>query len=220
MVGDQIQGSTDSATDHGYWIDWLDTIDAKIDAPFVSCPGNHDLYYNNITGDHWYPQRSGFPLDFAFTSHDNLFLIWNYTTDYDEPDANDLEFLTSTLTENQGRYSHVFIVNHSPSWWNHQLVSYEIVDTLHELFQNAGVTAVFNGHYHTYHARPYDGIEYIITGRAGGLQLNTDSTIWEPQDSGWTDPAYDNHGFVLVTIDTSGTVTYQQIVTYYEDPGL
>ena len=39
---------------------------------------------------------------------------------------------------------------------------------MHDVFLAHGVDAVFNGHYHTYFAGDYDGIEYTTLGSSGG----------------------------------------------------
>jgi hypothetical protein len=66
-----------------------------------------------------------------------------------------------------------------------------------DLFQRAGVKAMFSGHSHNFQHNQHEGINYFISGAAGKLEEGTPDHFEEAHTVSWSDS---NH-FLLVTID-------------------
>jgi len=63
-----------------------------------------------------------------------------------------------------------FVVYHAATWTGSQYhpPGYYAQTNLHPLFKNLGVNMVFNAHVHLYSRAIADGVNYIVTGGAGG----------------------------------------------------
>ncbi|MFN2382158.1 MAG: glycosyltransferase [Guyparkeria sp.] len=55
-------------------------------------------------------------------------------------------------------------------------------DQLHSLFREHGVDAVFSSNLHLFDRQERDGVEYVVTGGAGGLVLNDDTSFYHYVD--------------------------------------
>ncbi len=51
-------------------------------------------------------------------------------------------------------------------------------DRLHELFRSHGVDAVFSSNLHLFDQQTHDGVYYVVTGGAGGLVLNDETSFY------------------------------------------
>lgn len=70
-------------------------------------------------------------------------------------------------------------------------------DSLHSLFKKYHVNTVFAGHYHSYFQARYDGINYVIAGRAGG-GATTNNPTYMPKDSRYSAPDFEPHMYLIV----------------------
>lgn len=55
-------------------------------------------------------------------------------------------------------------------------------DRLHELFRSHGVDAVFSSNLHLFDHQTRDGVDYVVTGGAGGLVLNDETSFYHYVD--------------------------------------
>ncbi len=55
-------------------------------------------------------------------------------------------------------------------------------DRLHDLFREHGVDAVFSSNLHLFDRQELDGVTYVVTGGAGGLVLNDDTSFYHYVD--------------------------------------
>ncbi|WP_372590847.1 glycosyltransferase [Guyparkeria sp.] len=67
------------------------------------------------------------------------------------------------------------------------LADTEFRDRLHELFRKQGVDAVFSSNLHLFDRQERDGVNYVVTGGAGGLVLNDDTSFYHYVDVQVTD---------------------------------
>jgi len=143
----------------------------SIKAPYYQVPGNHDTH--SRTARRIYGKRFGKFYE-SFDYEDFHFVLLDTTEDqhwgYIGPA--ELEWLKKDLKQTKARA--VFVFTHFPVW-EPERVTPEYYDfwakTLHPLFRESRVRAVFAGHYHAYGpTREYDGIRYFITG-GGGAEL-------------------------------------------------
>jgi hypothetical protein len=142
-----------------------------IQVPYHQLPGNHDTHSKEARKI--YGQRFG-KFYGSFDYGDCHFVLLDNTEQerwgYLGPEQ--LAWLRNDLKETQARS--VFIFLHFPVW-EPERVTPEFYDfwakTLHPLFKESRVRAVFGGHYHAYGpTREFDGIRYFITG-GGGAEL-------------------------------------------------
>ncbi len=145
-----------------------------ITEPYHQVPGNHDTHSKEARKI--YVQRFGRcyrAFDYAgrhFVLLDNTEAErWGYLG------PEQLTWLKADLKAHST--APVFVFMHFPVW-EPERVTYEYYEfwsqTLHPLFKQSGVRAVFAGHYHSYGpSRDFDGIRYFITG-GGGAELIPD----------------------------------------------
>jgi hypothetical protein len=142
-----------------------------IQPPYYQVPGNHDTHSREAR--RIYERRFGRGYR-SFDYQDCHFLLldnsengrWGYLG------PAQLEWLKADLA--QARARQVFVFMHFPVW-EPERVTPEYYSfwsqTLHPLFKQSRVQAVFGGHYHSYGpTREFDGIRYFITG-GGGAEL-------------------------------------------------
>jgi len=163
-IGDMIEGYTDDTTVvNSQWKEYKSLI-APFTMPVYFTPGNHDIWdeaslklYQNHIGNPYYS------FDFKglhFVILDNS--RWRPGIELPEEQIN---WLISDLGKNKkAPYTFVFI--HKPFWF--ETIADNKTDTLHSLFSNYGVDAVFTGHYHTYFSDKFDNILYTSIGSSGG----------------------------------------------------
>jgi hypothetical protein len=142
-----------------------------VEPPYYQLPGNHDTHSKEarkIYGRRFGRFYQSFDYqDWHFVLLDNTEKQrWGYLG------PAQLEWLKADLKATRAKG--VFVFMHFPVWEPDRITPeyYEFWDqTLHPLFRNSRVRAVFAGHYHAYGpTREFDGIRYFITG-GGGAEL-------------------------------------------------
>ncbi len=168
-LGDLIYGYGPRSKE-GQWDKYQQVVKA-IEAPYYQVPGNHDTHSKEAR--RIYGRRFGKFYD-SFDYADCHFVLLDNTEaqrwGYIGPVQ--LQWLKNDLQ--QSRAQSVFVFFHFPIWEPERVSPnyYEFWEqTLHPLFKQYRVKAVFAGHYHSYGpSREYDGIRYFITG-GGGAEL-------------------------------------------------
>ncbi|MCX6926878.1 MAG: metallophosphoesterase [Verrucomicrobia bacterium] len=139
--------------------------------PYYQLPGNHDTHSKEarkIYGRRFGKFYQSFDYqDWHFVLLDNSEKErWGYLG------PAQLEWLKTDLKETRAKG--VFVFLHFPVWEPGRITPEYFAfweQTLHPLFKNSRVRAVFAGHYHAYGpTREFDGIRYFITG-GGGAEL-------------------------------------------------
>ena len=151
--------------------DKYEAVIKAVQVPYYQLPGNHDTHSKDAR--RIYGRRFG-KFYQSFDYGDCHFVLLDNTEDerwgYIGPAQ--LEWLKTDLKKTQARA--VFVFLHFPIWEPERITPayYEFwAQTLHPLFRESRVQAVFGGHYHTYGpTREFDGIRYFITG-GGGAEL-------------------------------------------------
>jgi Calcineurin-like phosphoesterase len=142
-----------------------------IEPPYYQVPGNHDTHSKEAR--RIYGRRFG-KFYQSFDYQDWHFVLLDNTENqrWGYMGPTELEWLKADLKKTQARG--VFVFMHFPVWEPERITPeyYELwAQTLHPLFKQSRVRAVFAGHYHAYGpTREYDGIRYYITG-GGGAEL-------------------------------------------------
>jgi len=184
-VGDEIEGYTsDSATLAQQWTEYQ-SITAGLTMPLYVIPSNH-----NITTDAQLPAYEhyvGKPLrSFDYGNlHFTIIDASRWESSAELP-KEQIAWLVNDLKASKAKYKFVFY--HKPFWQASLLEGKP--DTLHSIFRNFGVNAVFNGHDHIYFSANHDGILYTAVGSSGGRA--------DPGPSGLL------FHFVWVTVDQDG----------------
>ncbi|NIT37148.1 MAG: hypothetical protein GTN49_11745 [candidate division Zixibacteria bacterium] len=166
-VGDQIEGYTeDRETLEAQWDEYWAIAD-ELKAPFYICPGNHDIY-NDVMLEVWRERTKRAPC-YSFDYEGVHFTIldtgrWESSEEW-LAESGYREWLEKDLAKHK-RARLTVVIFHIPYWYD-TLAEGE-PDPLHEIFNEYGVDAVFNGHYHLYAAAEYDGIPYTMAGTSGG----------------------------------------------------
>ena len=151
--------------------DKYDAVIKTIQVPYYQTPGNHDTHSKEAR--RIYGRRFG-KFYQSFDYGDCHFVLLDNTENerwgYLGPAQ--LSWLKSDLKATSA--SNVFVFLHFPVWEPDRITPayYDFwAQTLHPLFKESRVRAVFGGHYHTYGpTREFDGIRYFITG-GGGAEL-------------------------------------------------
>ncbi|HWW00941.1 MAG TPA: metallophosphoesterase [Candidatus Acidoferrum sp.] len=145
-----------------------------IEAPYYQAPGNHDTHSKEAR--RIYTRRFGKCYQsFDFGGCHFVLLDNTEAQRGGYIGAVELAWLQDDLKGTKERPTFVFF--HFPVWEPERVAPkyYEFwAQTLHPLFKESCVRAVFAGHYHTYGpSREFDGIRYFITG-GGGAELIPD----------------------------------------------
>ncbi len=151
--------------------DRYETVVKGVQVPYYQLPGNHDTH--SKAARKVYGRRYG-KFYGSFDHGDCHFVLLDSTEEeqwgYVGPVQ--LAWLRTDLKETRARA--VFVFLHFPLWEPERVTSgcYQFWEqTLHPLFKESRVRAVFAGHYHAYGpTREFDGIRYFITG-GGGAEL-------------------------------------------------
>jgi hypothetical protein len=143
----------------------------NIEAPYFQLPGNHDTH--SKAARRIYGRRFG--KFFQSFDHEDCHFVLLDNTEHQRwgyLGPAQLEWLRKDLMETHARS--VFVFMHFPVWEPERVTPqyHEFWrNTLHPLFKETRVRAVFAGHYHTYGpTREFDGIRYFITG-GGGAEM-------------------------------------------------
>ena len=163
-VGDMIEGPVpDTMVMNEEWREYVSLIE-PLTSPLYFTPGNNDIF--NDFSEAWYREHVAEPY-YSF-DHDGLHFIILDNSRWEASQglpAKQLQWLADDLNSSaDAAYTMVFI--HKPFWY--ETTAKGEPDTLHNLFVNYGVDAVFTGHYHIYFSGLYDGIYYTSLGSSGG----------------------------------------------------
>ncbi|MFA5031726.1 MAG: metallophosphoesterase [bacterium] len=158
-VGDMIEGDNKD----NEWKEYKKII-SPLSMPIYFTPGNHDI--RDDTTCRIYENQIGKPYySFDYKNLHFIFLDnsrWESTV---ELPKEQIDWLTKDLQEHQ-KADYTFAFFHKPLWI--ETIFNGKTDTLHSLFRNYGVDAVFNGHLHSYFSGKLDNILYTIVGSSGG----------------------------------------------------
>jgi hypothetical protein len=168
-LGDLIYGYGPASKER-QWDKYEATI-RQLHVPYYQTPGNHDTHSKDAR--RVYERRFG-KFYQSFDYNDCHFVLLDNTEHerwgYMGPAQ--LNWLKDDLQRTRAKAVFVFV--HFPVWEPERITPeyYEFwAQTLHPLFKESRVRAVFGGHYHTYGpTREFDGIRYYITG-GGGAEL-------------------------------------------------
>ncbi|MDH4156491.1 MAG: metallophosphoesterase [candidate division Zixibacteria bacterium] len=163
-VGDMIEGPVpDTTVMNEEWREYASLVES-LTPPLYFTPGNNDIF--NDFSEAWYRQHVAEPY-YSF-DHSGLHIIildasrWEVSQGLP---AGQLQWLANDLGGSaDAAYTLVFM--HKPFWY--ETIARGEPDTLHNLFVNGGVDAVFTGHYHVYFSGMFDGIRYTSVGSSGG----------------------------------------------------
>jgi len=163
-VGDLIEGYTDDTVEvKREWEEYKKLL-KPLTMPIYLAPGNHDIW--DSTSLELYRRYIGEP-HYSFDIGDAHFVILDNSR-YDTVGAfpkEQIDWLIEDLEKNK-KAIYTFIVSHIPYWI--ETIANDKADTLHALFVEYGVDAVFTGHYHEYFSGEFDGIMYTGLGSSGG----------------------------------------------------
>lgn len=155
--------------------DKYESVIKEIEAPYYQVPGNHDTH--SKAARRIYGRRFGRFYQ-SFDYEDCHFVLLDNTEQqrWGYLGPRELDWLRRDLKETRARS--VFVFMHFPVWEPERVTPqyYEFWNkTLHPLFKQSRVRAVFAGHFHAYGpTRELDGIRYFITG-GGGAELIPDT---------------------------------------------
>ena len=185
-VGDMIEGYVDdSARIVSEWEEY-DSIVSVFSMPYYRTPGNHDVW-SDMSADIY--RARGYEPFYDFTRNDVHFVVldmgrWDFGNDLPRKQ---LDWLTDRLDQNSdARYTMVFM--HKPTWY--ETAAKGKSDTLHAIFSEYKVDAVFTGHYHEYFSQEIEGIKYTSLGSSGGATHKRASAM--------------EYHFAWVTVDDDG----------------
>ncbi len=185
-VGDQIEGySTDTAVLGKEWREYREIV-GPLTMHLYLTPGNHDITYDTALSV--YNKYAGEPY-YSFDIKGLHFVIldnsrWEIVQTLPQEQ---IDWLINDLGKNRNA-TNTFVFYHKPFWYAG--VAKNQPDTLHGIFKQFGVRAVFSGHFHIYFSGRYDGILYTDVGSSGG-----------ETDPGPTGLQYH---FLWVTVDDNG----------------
>jgi len=143
----------------------------NLKTPFLVAPGNHDVReggpeaYFDIFGSLYY----------SFDYGNSLFIVLDSSTEQ-AIDEVQLKWLEDQLQKN---YQHKFVFSHVPTFdprpnRSHKMKDEENSRQVMALFEKYQPDMVFFSHIHGFYDTAINGINYIITGGAGGELLDTD----------------------------------------------
>ncbi|MBN2226229.1 MAG: metallophosphoesterase [candidate division Zixibacteria bacterium] len=195
-VGDMIEGyETDTTICNEQWEEYLKIV-RPLSMPIYYTPGNHDITYDVAEGP--YRRYIGKPY-YAF-DHRGLHIIvmdnsrWESS---DELPSEQLTWLIDDLKTNRNA-PRTLVFMHKPFWYNSTAIGKP--DTLHSLFADFGVDAVFTGHFHHYFSGEFDGIRYTGIGSSGAGTHLGDNVLG--YHFGWV--TVDGDGMTIAPISMGG----------------
>lgn len=162
-VGDYIEGYVDdTARIHQEWDEFLGIL-STLSVPYYLVPGNHDIWSELSRGI--YKERVGEPYySFDYEKCHFIMIDTSVINDSDEMEQKQVEWLERDLKKHK-KARLTFVFYHKPFWFEAMAAGRD--DMLHAMFREYGVDYVITGHYHTYCAAEWDGIEYYIAGSSG-----------------------------------------------------
>jgi hypothetical protein len=185
-VGDEIEGySTDTVVLNQQWAEYWQLV-SPLTMPLYVIPSNHDVTYD-IAAPVFEHQVGKLNRSFTYRGLHFVILDVSRWESSAELPKDYLTWLIDDLKRNRNA-DYTFVFYHRPFWVN--TLALGKPDTLHSIFRNLGVDAVFNGHAHYYFTAQYDSILYTAIGSSGGVA-----------DSGPTGIQYH---YAWVTVDKDG----------------
>ena len=162
-VGDMIEGYVDDSAKIMEQKEEYDSLVSDLTAPLYFTPGNHDIS-NDIAESIFKGDRPHAYYSFDFnTVH---FIVLDNSR-FDDPygwPEDQIAWLRQDLNDHQNA-SQTLVFFHKPFW--NETIALGKPDTLHNIFRQYGVDAVFTGHYHAYFSGLYDGIKYLSVSSSG-----------------------------------------------------
>ena len=164
IVGDLIHGyNQDMGLIEREW-EAFDEATARFEMPVHLAAGNHDIW--DKASEEVYQSRYG-GLWYSFEVKGCHFVVLD-SEDQTAPGqiaGEQLKWLRADLAAAKGKA--IFVLLHRPLWdASYRASGWE--ENVHPLLAEAGVDAVFAGHWHSYRQMPTrDGVRYIVTGGAG-----------------------------------------------------
>jgi len=188
-------------------------MDADPEIPFYCCVGNHEWYT-----DDWNVQDTdystyldyvdfsdeaeasgGTELYYSFDWQGMHFIMMNTVEEWDGDDYTcptaQMDWLMNDLA---GNYEFIVLSFHNPMYSvraerpDRWAQAESLRDTFQDVFIEYGVDLVFNGHDHQYYRTVRDEIYYVVTGGGGAplYQIETENTVWQVGDVGFSDYHY------------------------------
>lgn len=142
----------------------------RFNMPVLCAIGNHDTAYENYSDWHEWEKRFGNPY-FRFDAGSVRFICLNNANHHLSEE--NYEFLEKSLKTDRRK----IVVMHRPANYLNPIYSTPMEDEegrFRKLVEEGGVTAVLTGHEHHSGIYKVGGVQYIVSGGAGG-QLNTDT---------------------------------------------
>lgn len=136
-----------------------------INCPIYYTAGNHDILDDDSA--RLFTLNTGCQPFYSFRVQNSTFIILDNAraSSYEDMDLEQRQWLEKTLAECP-RDENKFVFMHKPFWA--ETIGAGREDTIHELFCEYNVNAVFTGHWHQYAYNIFDDIEYFIVGSSGG----------------------------------------------------
>jgi len=143
---------------------------------------------------------------------DALFVSLYVPLQYNEVSQERYDWLENILRNSDKRFKFVFF--HNPSYSTGMRGPNINVRSLDPLFRNYNVDIVFNGHTHAYERFKTEGVNYVVTGGAGGVPhdlTGTDfksisSLIYSEETYNFVKVKINRDGLVLTAMKPDGTV--------------
>jgi len=163
-VGDMIEGPvSDTIETNRRWEEYKSLI-STLSMPIYFTPGNNDIWDNASLL--FYERNIGKPY-YSFDVKKVHFISLDasrYEKSSELP-KEQLVWLVNDLKKNK-KAAYTIVFYHKPFWADE--IAAGKPDTLHTIFKNFGVDAVFNGHVHEYFSGKIDGILYTDVSTSGG----------------------------------------------------
>lgn len=208
-VGDHIEGyGEDFDRVRAEWDSLLPVL-GRLTAPVRMTPGNHDIWSD--AAEPVYIEKTGQQPYYSFDHMGVHFVILD--TGRAESSAEvtgaQLAWLLADLEANKGA-ARTFVFFHKPFW--EQTLPAGKPDSLHDVFVQYGVDAVFNGHYHVTIAEQFDGVDYTIIGSSGAGMGHEDGSVTRGEfyQFGWVTVRPDGHDVAIVDL---GGIYPRDVVT-------
>ncbi len=169
-TGDIIEDQPDDAAlIKAAWDEWRDVVDTNLDGiPFFPIAGNNDIwstlsakFYQDNIAPMWY--------SFDYGACHFVVMCSEEPGHVSEVGPSQKTWLEADLKANSDA-EHTFCFMHRPMWYKFDEPGWEDwYDDIHPLLSKYGVDYFFSGHWHVYeNYGEVDGIDYIISGGAGG----------------------------------------------------
>ncbi len=185
-VGDMIEGPSDDTIEiNRRWKEYKSLI-GTLSMPIYFTPGNNDIWDNlSLLFYKRYASKPYYSFDVKGVHFISLDVSRYYNST--EIPQEQINWLVNDLKKNK-KAAYTIVFYHKPFWADE--IAAGKPDTLHTIFKNYGVDAVFNGHVHSYFSGKIDGILYTDVSTSGGAG-----------DVGPTGLLYH---FTWVTVDNNG----------------